>query len=130
MRYILRPFAIVLIKLLQYKYHKLTKKMTYNNTNQNISKIILLKHLLYYFKRQFQCWGYFHYDCTWSEKDKRFYNWLFPIILYKQNDFALNHDPEAVTYYHNRLYTLGHCGGYEIYAIGIKDYLNAHKLNR
>ena len=123
------PFTIVLIKLLQWIYKRKTISMEYEMSNRNIAKIVFLKHLLYYYKQQFHAYGYYHISCTWSNKYDNFYKWLFPIINYKENYFAINHNPEAITYYHNQLYNKGIKGGYNYHADKIKKFLIDNKLN-
>ena len=123
------PFTIVLIKLLQFIYKRKTIAMKYKMSNQNIAKILLLKHLLYYYKQQFHAYGYYHPSCDYNDKYNKFYKWLFPTINYKENYIAINHNPEAITYYHNTLYSKGIKGGYNYHANEIEKFLIKRKLN-
>ena len=101
----------------------ITIKNRYSQTNRVLNKLILIQNILYYFKREFHAWGYFHPDCQWSEKDEKYYNKLFP----KKEDFdeldiVIWHNPEAVTYYHNKIYKLQK-GSSPNYRWEIKDQL-------
>ena len=104
---VLKFFAIILVKYLQKKYKSITLKNQTKQTNQVLNTLILIQSILYYFKRQFHAWGYFHPDCIWSEKDEKEYNKLFPEKEdFKELDIVVWHNPEAVTYYHNKIYKL------------------------
>ena len=92
---------------MQKRYKSISIKNRYNQSNQVLSKLILIQSILYYFKSQFSAWGYFHPGCVWSEKDEKYFRKLFP----QKEDFEeLNivvwHNPEAVTYYHNKIWEL------------------------
>lgn len=106
MRHLLKPFAILIVKYLQRKYKKITIKNRYNQTNQVIAALQLLQSKLYYYKSQFSAWGYFHPSCVWSEKDEKFFRNLFPVKDFEELSIVVNHNPEAVTYYHNKIFKL------------------------
>lgn len=99
--------AILFVKYLQRRYKTISVKNKYNQSNKIIDKLILIQSILYYFKRQFSAWGYFHPSCTWSEKDEKYFRKIFP----QKDDFeeleiVVWHNPEAVTYYHNMIFVL------------------------
>ena len=107
MKFILRPFAIMIVKYLQKRYKKITIDNRHNQNNQVIAKLTLIQSILYYFKQQFSSWGYFHPDCIWSEVDEQRFNKLFPVKdEFEEIDIVVWHNPEAVTYYHNQIYRL------------------------
>jgi hypothetical protein len=66
----------------------------------------LIQSVLYFFKCQFKAWGYFHPDCTWSEKDEIYFRKLFPQKDFEELDTVVWYNPEAVTYYHNKIWEL------------------------
>lgn len=99
--------SILIIKYLQKRYKSISVKNRYNQTNQVLSKLKLIQSILYYFKEQFQAWGYFHPSCIWSEKDERDFRKLFPQKDdFEELDIVIWHNPEAVTYYHNKIIQL------------------------
>jgi hypothetical protein len=106
MRFILRPFCILIVKFLQRRYKQITIKNRHNQTNQVLSKLKLIQSILYYFKSQFHAWGYFHPDCGWSEKDEFKFRKLFPTKDFEELDLVVLHNPNAITYYQNRIYDL------------------------
>lgn len=121
MRFIIKYPTILLIRFLQYRYKKLSIKEN-NSTNQNLAKLGLLQSILYYFKCQFKAWGYFHPSCVWSEKDEKFFRWLFPQKDFEEEEITIWYNPAAVTYYHNRIFRLTG-GADENYAKEIKKQL-------
>ena len=97
----------MIIKYLQKRYKFISIKNRYNQTNQVLNKLILIQNILYFFKEEFQAWGYFHPHCVWSEKDEKYYRNLFPQKEdFDELDIVIWHNPEAVTYYHNKIYKL------------------------
>jgi len=101
----IKYFCILIVRYFQRRYKIITIKNRYNQTNQVINKLILIQSILYYFHNQYSAWGYFHPSCVWSENDDKFFNWLFP----PKDDFdelniVVYHNPEAVTYYRNKVY--------------------------
>tara|TARA_R110000851_G_scaffold63075_6_gene144419 strand:- start:438 stop:827 length:390 start_codon:yes stop_codon:yes gene_type:complete len=106
MRLLLKPFAILLVKHLQRKYKRITVNNSSNQTNQILCTLQLIQSKLYYYKRQFSAWGYFHPSCVWSEKDELFFKKLFPVKDFEELEIVIWHNPEAVTYYHNKIYKL------------------------
>ena len=106
MKFILKFAAKILVKYLQRKYKKLTIDNKYNQTTQIIHKLEVIQAILYYFKKQFYPWGYFHPDCIWSEKDKKKFKKLFPLRDFEEIAIVVWHNPEAVTYYHNKIWEL------------------------
>jgi hypothetical protein len=122
MKFILRFISIIYVKYLNRRYKKLSIKSEYNSSNQLISKLILIQSILYYFKNQFSAWGYFHPDCSWSEKDEQFFRKLFPEKKFKENDIVIWHNPNAVTYYHNKIFDLTR-GKFIDYSCDIKKQL-------
>ncbi len=103
----LKFVSVLIVKYLQKRYKSISIKNRYNQSNQVLSKLKLIQAILYYFKSQFSAWGYFHPSCVWSEKDEKYFRKLFP----QKEDFEeLNivvwHNPEAVTYYHNKIWEL------------------------
>jgi hypothetical protein len=105
-RYSLRLVSILIVKYLQKRYKSISINNRYNQTNQVLSKLKLIQHILFYFKSQFSAWGYFHPSCVWSEKDEIFFRKLFPEKDFEEIDIVVWHNPEAVTYYHNKIWNL------------------------
>lgn len=103
---ILFPFAIIHVRIIQYRYKKITTGNYYNRTNRNLAILELLQAKEYYYKQQFSPWGKFHPSCSFSLKDMKFLNWLFPEKNFKEWDIIIWHNPEAVTYYHNKIFKL------------------------
>jgi hypothetical protein len=108
MKKFLEFLAIILIKYLQKRYREISIANRYNQSNRVISKLVLIQAILYYFKSQFSAWGYFHPSCVWSKKDEKYFKKIFPN---KKEDFdeltqVVWHNPEAVTYYHNKIWDL------------------------
>lgn len=106
MKLILKYPAILLVKYLQRKYKSISIKNRYNYTNQVLFILRLIQSILYYFDGQFRAHGYFHPDCTWSEKDEKFYRKLFPQKDFEELDLVIWHNPKAITYYHNKIWKL------------------------
>jgi hypothetical protein len=107
MKTILKYITVLIIKYLQKRYKNITVKNRYNQTSQIISKLILIQSILYYLKTQFEAWGYFHPSCVWTEDDEQYFRKLFP----QKEDFeelplVVYQNPEAITYYHNKIFTL------------------------
>lgn len=100
---IIRPFAVILVRILQKRYKKYSGQCS---SGKNTSRLILIQSILYYFKRQFSAWGYFHPSCIWTEKDERKFRKLFPEKDFKENTVVVWYNPEAVTYYHNKIFQL------------------------
>ena len=105
-RYPLKLVSILIVKYLQKKYKNLSIDNKYNQSNQLLSKLILIQNILYYFKSQFSAWGYFHPSCLWGEDDEIFFRNLFPEKDFKELDIVVWYNPNAVTYYHNKIYRL------------------------
>ena len=103
-------FAIIHIRIIQMQYKKITTQNLNNRTNQHISVLQLLQSKEYYYKQQFSAWGKFHPDFAFSHKQMvrhmKFMNWLFPVKDFQEWDLIIWHNPEAVTYYHNKIYKL------------------------
>ncbi len=126
MRTLLRYVSIWIIKYLQRRYKSISVKNKRNQTNQIISKLMLIQSILYYFKSQFSAWGYFHPDCFWSDKDEKYFRKLFPQKDFEELDIVVWHNPDAVTYYHNKIFQLSkQCS--PNYEIQIKKQLIAWK---
>lgn len=106
--WLLKPLAIQRVKYLQRKYRKLSiYHSTYGGqSNQVLAKLKLLQHQLYYYKSQFDYWGYFYPNCVGNDKHDKFYSKLFPIKDFPEVDNVVWHNPEAVTYYHNKIWNL------------------------
>jgi hypothetical protein len=103
----LKFVSVLIVKFLQKRYKSISIKNRYNQTNQVLSKLILIQAILYFFKSQFSAWGYFHPDCAWSKKDERYFRKLFPQKEdFEELNIVVCHNPEAVTYYHNKIYEL------------------------
>lgn len=126
MKQILKFFSVILIRFLQKKYKSISLNEQYNQSNQVLHKLQLIQSVLYYFKGQFSAWGYFHPSCIWTEKDEKYFNKLFPEKDFKELDIVIWHNPEAVTYYHNKIYDLSK-GRSPIYEIDIKRQLKKWK---
>lgn len=107
MKIILKFVSVLIVKYLQKKYKSISIKNRYNQTNQVLSKLKLIQAILYYFKSQFNAWGYFHPSCCWPEKDEKFFRKLFPEKKdFEELNIVVWHNPEAVTYYHNKIWEL------------------------
>lgn len=108
MKIILRLLTIILIKYLQKKYKHLSIKNKYRQSNSNINKLILIQSVLYYLKGEFRAYGYFHRDCTWSKDDEKYFSKIFPQKdNFEELDIVVWYNPEAVPYYHNKIFDLG-----------------------
>lgn len=105
-KYIIMWISILLIRFLQHKYKSISTKKQYNQTNRVLNILVLIQNLLYFFKKEFHAWGYFHPDCCWSNGDEKFYRWLFPQKDFKEIDYVVWYNPSAITYYHNKIFTL------------------------
>jgi len=119
----LKFVAVLIIRYLQQSYKSISVKNRCNQSNQVISKLILIQAILYFFKRQFSAYGYFHPSCGWSKKDEKYFKKLFPQKEdFEELDIAVWHNPEAVTYYHNKIWELSkRCP--PLYTIEIKKQL-------
>lgn len=108
MRHILKPFAILYVIYLRKKYKRLTIKWEYNQSNQHLATLQLLQAKIHYFHSQFLPWGYYHPSCVTTSGDgyDEFLEWLFPPKDFDELEIVAWHNPEAVTYYHNKIYTL------------------------
>jgi hypothetical protein len=73
-------------------------------------KLILLQTKEYYYHEQFDAWGKFHPEFSFSHEQMishiKFMNWLFPEKDFKEWDIVIWHNPQAVTYYHNKIFDL------------------------
>ena len=107
---LLIPFAIIHIRIIQYRYKKITTENYTQQSNSNLAKLKLLQAKEYYYECQFSAWGKFHpsFSFRGNEYDKhiKYMNWLFPEKDFKQWDIVVWHNPRAVTYYHNKIYHL------------------------
>ena len=72
----LRILSIIIIKYLQKRYKSISLQNRYSQTNQVLNKLILIQSILYYFKKQFRVWGYFHLSCNWSLEDEIYFKKL------------------------------------------------------
>ena len=107
LRPILRFASVLIVKYLQKRYKSISVKNRYNQTNQVLSRLILIQSILYYFKSQFKAWGCFHPSCVWSEKDEKRFRKLFPQKEgFEELDIVVWYNPGAVTYYKNKIYEL------------------------
>lgn len=108
--FILIPFAIVRVRLIQYRYKHLTINNTGNRTNQILAELKLLQAKEHYYKTQFSAWGKYHPSFSFSSneylKHLKFINWLFPEKNFEEVDIVIWYHPEAVTYYHNKIFKL------------------------
>jgi len=102
----IRFIAVLIVKYLQKRYKSISLKNRHNQTNQVLLKLRLIQSILYYFKGQFSAWGYFHPSCVWPEKDEKNFSKLFPKKDFEELDLVVWHNPEAVTYYQNKIYEL------------------------
>ena len=103
----LKFVSVLIVKYLQKRYKAISVKNRYNQSNQVLSKLKLIQAILYYFKSQFSALGYFHPSCVWSEKDEEYFRKLFPQKKgFEELDIVVWHNPEAVTYYHNKIFEL------------------------
>lgn len=102
----LRFVSILIVKFLQKRYKAISTKKSSRNLSQKINKLILIQSILYFFKEHFRAWGYFHPSCLWSAKDEKKFRKLFPQKDFEELDIVIWHNPEAVTYYHNKIYKL------------------------
>ena len=122
MKIILRFLSVIFIKYLQRKYKSISIENRYNQTNQVLSKLKLIQSILYFFKSQFNAWGYFHPDCSWSENDEKQFRKLFPQKDFEELEIVVWYNPEAVTYYHNKIFDFTK-GATPIYSSSIKNQL-------
>lgn len=127
MKFILRIISIVIIRYLQKMYKKISIKNRYNQSNRVLNKLILIQNLLYFFKKEFSAWGYFHPSCSWSEKDEKKFRKLFPEKEdFEELDIVVWYNPEAVTYYKNKIFDLQK-GASCFYSKEIKEQLKKWK---
>jgi hypothetical protein len=105
-RYPLKLVSILIVKYLQKKYKKLSIDSKYKQSSIRLANLKLFQYLLYYFKIQFSAWGYFHPSCIWTEKDEKFFIKLFPEKDFEEIESVVWYNPNAVTYYHNKIYRL------------------------
>lgn len=97
-------FAIIHIRILQYRYKTITKKhIHWGQSNQVLSKLKLIQDKLYYYKSQFHAWGYYHYDCVWTEDDAKFFNILFPEKDFEEIDLVVWYNHDALNFYLNQI---------------------------
>lgn len=105
---ILRNFAILHIRWIQYRYKKIT--LSRQGTNQNIAILKLLQAKEYYYKQQFRPWGKFTPQCSFSDQEyknhRAFMSWLFPQKDFEQWEILVMHHPESITYYQNKIFDL------------------------
>ncbi len=107
---IMAPFAIVRIRLIQYRYKRITTRNYTERSNVRIATLILLQCKEYYYERMFDSWGRFHPSFSYTSigliKHIRFMRWLFPEKDFEEWDNVVYHNPRAVTFYQNEIYTL------------------------
>lgn len=133
---LLIPFAIIHIRIIQYRYKKITLGNDGSHTNSNLNKLLLLQMKEYYYERQFDAWGKFHPSFSFSYGDGYnsmrhhvlFTNWLFPEKKFQEWDIVIWHNPRAVTYYHNKIFTLQN-GASCIYKLEIPKQIKKWKTN-
>ena len=127
---LLIPFAIIHIRIIQYRYKKLTTSNYYRRSNVVTFSLILLQMKEYYYKTQFSAWGKFHPSFGFSNKQMvrhyKYMNWLFPEKDFEEFDTVIYHKPEAVTFYHNQIYTLSK-GKPPMYAVEIPKQIKKWK---
>lgn len=102
----LRLISVLIVRYLQKRYKSISIKESHSQTNQVLAKLKLIQAILYFFKSNFHAWGYFHPDCIWTAKDEKYFRKLFPQKDFKELDIVVWHNPEAVTYYHNKIWEL------------------------
>lgn len=104
------PFVILYVRYIQWRYKSITVNNYGNQTNQHITELQLLQAKEYYYKNSFQAWGRFHPSFSFTDiqlnRHRKFINWLFPLKSFKEWDIVVWYKPEAVTYYHNRIFYL------------------------
>ena len=127
------PFAILRIRYIQYRYKKITTKNYMNQSSSNLSKLLLLQMKEHYYNRQFESWGKYHPDFSYNETSlsdhRKFMNWLFPEKDFKEWDILIWHNPEAVTYYQNKIFNLMN-GKQPLYEVEIPNQIKAWKKLR
>ena len=107
MRFLIKPFAILLVKYLQWKYKRISINNRYRQSNRVLAKLILIQSILYYFKSQFNPWGYFHPSCVTNDREIAKYDKLFPQKEdFEELDIVVWHNPEAVIYYQHKIWKL------------------------
>jgi len=103
-------FAIIHIRIIQYRYKKITLGNCGNHTNSNIAKLKLLQAKEYYYHCQFSPNGKYLARFAFSNAEYKahliFMNWLFPIKDFKEWEIVIWHNPEAITYYQNKIFNL------------------------
>jgi len=128
-----KPFAILRIRYIQYRYKNITTKNYTNQSSPNLSKLLLLQMKEHYYKRQFDSWGKYHpdfaYDETGLSNHRKFMNWLFPEKDFKEWDILIWHNPDAVCYYQNKIFDLMK-GRQPLYEVEIPEQLKAWKKLR
>lgn len=130
--FLILPFLILNIRIIQYKY----KKRTINNytaqSSSNTAILTLLQAKEEYYFKQLSAWGKYHPKFSFTHeqytKHINFLNWLFPLKDFKEFDIVVWHKYDAVTYYHNKIYRLqeGKSCNYELEIINqIKEWKSA-----
>ncbi len=108
---LLIPFAIIHIRIIQYRYKRITLRNIYHNqNNRNIATLTLLQAKERYYQMQFNSWGKFHPQFSYEDvkwhKHVRFLRWLFPEKDFKEFPIVLCHSYDAIIYYQNKIYEL------------------------
>lgn len=124
MRHLLKPFAILYIIYLRKRYKALT--LSDRQGSQQLYTLRLLQAKIYYYHKQMSPWGYYHPSCASGKEQEKFMAWLFPPKDYDELELLTWSNPEAVTYYHNKIY---HKQGSVPYNTQIKKQLIKWNLN-
>lgn len=108
--YIQIPFAILRIRWIQNRYKYITLNSAGRHSNQVLADLRLLQAREGYYKDSFESWGKYHPDFSYSQgeyaKHLQFMDWLFPEKDFEEIDIVIWYKPEAIAYYHNRIYKL------------------------
>lgn len=103
-------FAVINVKIIQYRYRKITLNNGGNQTNYNIAKLRLLQSKEEYYYSQFSPLGKYLPRFAFSKAEYKahliFMNWLFPIKDFEEWEVVVCHKAKAVTYYQNKIFKL------------------------
>ena len=103
-----KPIAVLRIRAIQKEYKKITLGC---RSSDEYNRLILLQAKEEYYRKQFDSWGKYHprfsYDQDQLREHKKYLAKIFPEKDFIEDEIVVWHKYDAVTYYHNKIYTLG-----------------------
>lgn len=107
-RHITQPFEFLFLRLVQWRYKKITIKNRYNQSNRILAYLKLLVNIEEYYRSQYRPWGRFHPQFAHSHKQYAKHNkrmeWLFPKKNFEEMDIVLEEIPEYKTKLKNTIF--------------------------